>query len=256
MICTITARDTFGRERLQYIREFNSGSSCVAYWLAKILWNIISVQKYTLCYSLALYWIMPIPAQNYWTFFFAFGLAAWDHTGLGMLFSVVFVSPVTSLCVSVFAPMILEIAFSGGLVSINDMSRPQRLLSAISCGRWFKQTLYIFEMREYPEHTLTFPAVVRTLEDYEITSLNDVWVGIVWLFFWGAFFRVWTLVVLALLKHAEGNNCIGRMLNLAAKHMAKLGWVINGPKPFDASDTVEALSRQPSRGTTLRTAEV
>merc|ERR1712203_514165 len=112
-----------------------------------------------------------------WSFAFTFGLAAWYHTGLGMLFSVVFTSPITSLCASVFVPMILEIAFSGGLIKISEMSPLQRALSAVSCGRWFKQTLYIFEMRQYPEHTLMFPGVVKTLGDYEITSLDEVWVG-------------------------------------------------------------------------------
>lgn len=110
-------------------------------------------------------------------------------------------------------------------------------------------------MRQYPEHTLQFPAVVKTFQDYD-TSLDDVWVGIVWLLFWGMFFRVWTLAVLALLKYAEGNNCIGRIVNLVAKHMEKLGLKVNGPKPLDASDTVETLSRQPSRAVQVRAADV
>jgi len=77
MICTINARSVFGFERLQYMREFAAGTSSVAYWLAKVLWNTIDVYMYALAYSLPLYWAMPIPAQDYWSFLFVFVLAAW-----------------------------------------------------------------------------------------------------------------------------------------------------------------------------------
>merc|ERR1712232_1091482 len=97
MICTINARGVFGFERLEYLREFGSGTSCVAYWLAKMIWNIINWYMYSLCYSLPLYWMMPVPAQGYDDFFWAFLWAGWYHLGLGMVLTVVFPNATTSL---------------------------------------------------------------------------------------------------------------------------------------------------------------
>merc|ERR1712232_1165891 len=89
MICTVNARGVFGFERLQYLREFSSGTSCVAFWLAKMLWNLVNWYFYSLCYALPLYWTMPLPAQTFLAFFRGFLLAAWYHLGLGMVLTVV-----------------------------------------------------------------------------------------------------------------------------------------------------------------------
>merc|ERR1711933_255854 len=170
--------------------------------------------------------------MGYFSFLFMFVLAAWYHSGLGMMFSVVFPSPTTSLLLSVFCPMILEIAFSGGLIQISEMSVAQKALSALSCGRWFKTEMYVREMEEYPAHTLKFPAVVQTFEAYEIDAPNHNNAGIYWLFF-----RLWSLIVLSLLKYSEGQNCAGRVFNLLSKYASKLGFRLHGPKVKDAVDT-------------------
>jgi len=141
--------------------------------------------------------------------------------------------------------MILEIAFSGGLVQISEMSVAQKALSALSCGRWFKTEMYVREMEQYPAHILKFPAVVQTFEAYEIdvTSHNNA--GIYWLLFWGLFFRLWSLIVLSLLKYSEGQNCAGRVLNLLSKYASKIGFRLHGPKLEDAVDTAIVYPRSP-----------
>merc|ERR1712151_1049885 len=246
MICTINARNVFGPERLQYMREFSAGTSSIAYWLAKVLWNLIDVYMYALAYSLPLYWMMPLPAQDYISFLSVFVLAAWYHTGLGMMFSVVFPNPTTSLLLSVFCPMILQIAFSGGMIKIDEMSGIQKALSMLSCGRWFNTVLYVREMERYPAHTLKFSAVVQTFQAYEVDGADNHGAGMYWLTVWGLFFRGWSLLVLSLVKYSEGRNCAGRIFNLICKYCWKLGIRMHGPKPKDAIDTEPAFSRQPS----------
>merc|ERR1712178_108111 len=214
--------------------------------MGKVLWNMIDVYMSALAFSLPLYWTMPIPAQGYLSFFRMFSLAAWYHSGLGIMFSVVFPSPTTSLLLSVFCPMILEIAFSGGLIQISEMSAAQKAMSALSCGRWFKTEMYVREMEEYPAHTLKFPAVVQTFEAYEIDVTTHNSAGIYWLIFWGLFFRLWSLMVLSLLKYSEGQTCAGRVFNLISKHASKIGLRLHGPKLKDAVDTVLVCSRQPA----------
>jgi len=247
MVCTISARGIFGFERLQFLREFGSGTSCVAYWLSKILFNLIAWYFYSMCYCLPLYWTMPIPAQDFWSFFNAFRLAAWYHLGLGMVLTVVFPNPTTSLLLCVFIPMILELAFSGSLIAIVDMSPLQKMLSALSCGRWFKSSLFILELSEFPEHTLEFPAVQKVLNNYEI-SISDGPQGFFWLALMGFVFRFWTLAVLLLLKYSEGNTCVGRITHLASKWLNSLGYhAILRPKVGDAVDSVSCVSRRPSK---------
>merc|ERR1719393_394763 len=143
--------------------------------------------------------------------------------------------------------MILELAFSGSLIAIVDMSPLQKMLSALSCGRWFKSSLFILELSEFPEHTLEFPAVQKVLNNYEI-SISDGPQGFFWLALMGFVFRFWTLAVLLLLKYSEGNTCVGRITHLVSKWLNSLGYhAILRPKVGDAIDSVSCVSRRPSK---------
>jgi len=247
MVSTVSARGVFGYERLQYLREFSSGTSVVAFWLAKLMWSMIIWYFYSLCYTLPLYWTMPLPAQSFLAFFFGFRLAGWYHLGLGMMLTVAFPNPTTSLLLCVFVPMIMEIGFSGSLITIADMTAGQKLVSALSCGRWFKSTLFVLEMKQYPEHTLGFPAVQKVMNDYE-TDVSDGSVGFFYVALMGCVFRLWTLAVLLLLKYSEGNTCIGRIVHLVSKTMQTFGFhAILRPKEGDAIDSVMFVQRRPSQ---------
>merc|ERR550537_2080990 len=66
------------------------------------------------------------------------------------------------------------------------------------------------------------------------------------MFVMGCVFRLWTLSVLLLLKHSEGDTCIGRIINLSSKWMHKLGYdAILRPKAGDAVDSVLCIMRKP-----------
>jgi len=247
MISTLSARSIFGYERLQYLREFSSGTSVVAYWFAKMLWSMIAWYFYSLCYTLPLYWTMPVPAQSFMHFFTGFRLAAWYHLGLGMVLTVVFPNQTVSLLLCVFVPMMLELAFSGSLITIADMSAIEKMMSAMSCGRWFKSALFAMEMRQYPEHTLDFKAVEEVFSNYETTIDEAAPLGFFSLLVMGIVFRLWTLGVLLLLKYSEGNSCVGRMVHLASKWLQQLGFdAIFRPKEGDAVDSVMFIERRPS----------
>merc|ERR1712100_786266 len=72
--------------------------------------------------------------------------------------------------------------------------------------------------------------------------------GLLWLFLMGCVFRLWVLVVLLLLKHSEGNSCIGRLVHLTSKWLNKLGFeALLRPKHGDAADSVVVLERKPSK---------
>jgi len=219
------------------------------------LWNTIDVYMYALAYTLPLYWAMPIPAQNYWSFLFMFVLAAWYHCGLGMMFSVVFPNPTTSLLLSVFCPMILQIAFSGGMIEISEMGAAQKALSVLTCGRWFNTELYVREMQQYPAHTLKLPVVAQTFRAYEIDGVNDQYTGVYWLILWGLLFRLWSLLVLSLLKYSEGQTCAGRMFHFVSKQVLKMGIRLHGPKRKDTIATEPVCSRQPSAHSARREVE-
>jgi len=162
------------------------------------------------------------------------------------MFSVVFPNPTTSLLLSVFCPMLLQIAFSGGMIEISNMNGLQKAVSILTCGRWFNTELYVREMHQYPAHTMKLPAVVKTFQDYEIDGVDDQHAGVSWLIFWGLFFRLWSLLVLSLLKYSEGETCAGRMFHFVSKQVLKMGIRLHGPKPKDTIATEPVYSRQPS----------
>jgi len=146
--------------------------------------------------------------------------------------------------------MMLELAFSGSLIAIVDMSPSQKIMSAMSCGRWFKSALFAMEMKQYPEHTLEFKAVKKVFDDYETNLDEAAPVGLLWLIVMGTVFRLWTLAVLLLLKYSEGNTCVGRIVHLASKWMQQLGFdAILRPKDGDAVDSVFFIERRPSVST-------
>jgi len=244
MICTVNARGVFGFERLEYMREFRSGISCTAYWLAKMIWNCLNWYMYALCFSLPLYYMMPLPAQSFGDFFWAHLWAAWYHLGLGMMLTVVFTNTTTSLLMCVFFPMILEIAFSGGMTKVKDMDPISRFVSNFSCGRWFKQYLFLKEINMYPSHTHNFPEVQDTMDDFDMT-LDDADIAIFWLFFSGMLMRLWALSVLLLLKYSEGDSCVGRIIHLISKGLDKMGMsALIAPKKGDTTRVV--FERKPS----------
>jgi len=111
---------------------------------------------------------------------------------------------------------------------------------------WFNTELYVREMQQYPAHTMQLPSVVQTLQAYEIDGGDDQHAGVYWLIFWGLSFRMWSLLVLSLLKYSEGETCAGRMFHLVSKQVLKMGIRLHGPKPKDTVATEPAYSRQPS----------
>ncbi|CAE8673647.1 unnamed protein product [Polarella glacialis] len=259
MITTVNSRSVFGFERLQYLREFKSGTSSGAYWLAKITFDLINVFMYSLAYSLPLFWLQPLPAMSYGQYLVVFIMSAWYHSGLGMLFSVTFSSTSASLLLCVFAPMVLQLAFAGTLIKISDMSAGQKALSSISCGRWYNQELYIRELQHFPEHTHKFPEVVKQLASIQ-ADLDDAGVGILNLAILGLLLRIWALIVLALLKYSEGGNCITQLRFVAGKHLRHLGLVVGpSPKPGDvvvATVTRSSSSLHPPRSVQVEPAQI
>lgn len=222
MMVTITSRSYFGYERLQYLREFSSGTSCTAYWLAKMAWSTMDLLFWSFSYAVALYWASPIPAQDFIEFFLAYLAAAWYHAGFGMLVSILIPTPTTSLLFCTFLPTICDTTLTGSITKVKDMNVLQKLASTMTCGRWVKQTLYINEMRHYPNHTLDFPMVNQTFAAWE-TSLADGNSGLGHVFYLGLAFRLLALALLLLYKYAEGDTLTSRVVDAGFKMAEQMG---------------------------------
>lgn len=249
MIVTINSRSIFGSERLEYTREFNSGFSSFSYWLAKVTFSSINVYVFPLAYALPLYWVMPLPAQTFGWFYISFVLAAWYHTGLGMVFSVTFSNLTTSLLMCVFIPMIMELAFSGGMTAVKDMSPVEVFLSWCTCGRWYKQEIFLREIKEYPDHVRNFDVIKNQLENID-ADFDDLGWGLLWLGVLGLALRLWALLQLALIKYSEGNTTLGKLYFLCVKQLGKLGLselMTTGVKKSDTTAFAPGYARQPSK---------
>lgn len=245
MICTINARNIFGFERLEYMREFMSGTSSAAYWTSKMVVHLVPWFMYGFSYSLTFYWFQPVPAQGFGQFMLTYLMAGWYHMGLGIMLSVAFPNPTTSLLCSVFAPMALDIAFSGGLILIKDMG-VEIIFAVMTCGRWHKPLLFVQELRRYPEHTRDFKDVQNILDNY-VFDFGDEGKAVLALFLMGCVMRVWTLMNLSLLKYSEGNSCLGRLRALISKWLDHAGFgSINKPKEDDIVEHGQVYERRPS----------
>lgn len=223
MIACAQSRSVFASERLQYLREFRSGTSTVAFFLAKTLFNMLEVAMMPFAYSLPLYWLGAIPAQNYIFYYFIFFLASWYHTGMGMMFSVLFPVQTTNILLCIFVPMLLQLAFSGMLVSISSMSAPQLALSAITCGRWFNRELFAMEISKYPTQVLQFPEVEAAINKIDlIPSELHSYLGIWRLIVLGAVMRLQILIQFYLLKHSEGGNRLSMIRYIISKRLERV----------------------------------
>jgi ABC-type multidrug transport system ATPase subunit len=222
MIVTISARSVFGDERLQYLREFKSGTSAFGYWLAKNVFNIMVVVMFPFCFVITFYWMMPVPAQRFGDFFWIFMMATWYHTGLGMLISVTFSSNAISLLLCVFVPSVADVMLAGQMTKVGKMDGLLYGLSAFSCGRWFKNELWIAEIKEYPSHVLAFREVKKEFADLR-TDIHSEGEGTFLLFLLGLIWRLYTLMMLLLLKYSEGGNTLTMLKYVISKYLSAAG---------------------------------
>lgn len=216
MVLTISSRSIFANERLEFLRDFSSGTSCSAYFFAKMAFSVLDWLLYTTAYTMATYWMMPIPAQTYNQFFRMYFWAAWYHMGLGMMLSLAFPEPTTSLLLCTFTPLMLDLALTGTITPIKDMNRLTKGLSALSCGRWFKIGIYSYEMDKYPAHTLNFTDVKDVFDDYEST-IEDGKRAWIMLMILGICMRLWVWLTLYLLQNSEGGGCVSRIVYYVKK---------------------------------------
>jgi len=233
---TIAGRGIFAPERLQYIREFSSGTSVTSYFISKNLFYLLQLFLCCCTFAFGLYYTMPLLAMNFGPFMTMMFMAGWYHSGLGLLVAITISNAQTSLLLCIFYPLALDIMWE---LTIENAP----FIAALSCGRWFNMDLFLLELTQYPEHIREFTAISDELDVYslEASDVEDTsGQGLVAILVWGIVFRTAAWIALLLMKYSEGTGCVSRLRFLIVKQLKRLG--IDsllghcGPKAKDVED--------------------
>jgi len=210
LIMASLSRRIFGDEMLIYYRECKTGISCTSYWLSKVLYSGFRGYLLALVYTLAVYYA-AIPMQEFGDFLNSNFFLYWYWGGIAMVLSVSFKNQSTVTLMLVMWPM-LEGIYDGSIPAITgeikDQTGPALWLSTLSSGRWIKQLYFCEEMRSLPSHVQKFPQVATVISNKALNADSEACAGEAFLMLalLGTIFRVFTWLVLALMKHAEGGG--------------------------------------------------
>jgi len=227
LIMAAIGRRVFGDDSLIYYRECKTGISATAYWFSKSLVSIIEGYLYALTYTMAVYWT-SIPMQKFDDMMDMNFYYYWYWGGMAQLLSVSFSSQASVTLILVLWPM-LEPIYSGGIPAltgeISEMSGFMDAWSSLSCGRWTAQLYFAAELDALPDHVRHFSSISTQLQNAAICKEHQIMAepsecdlaqkaneAKAWLLCLGLTWRLWTWMLLALVKHAQGHGCFRDML--------------------------------------------
>ena len=227
----------FTAEKLHYYREFKVGFSCIAYWAGKNLYNMVLLPFMGASFALSVYLFAP-PLQGFHEFFLSNLLAAWFWSGAAMFASTFCPTQMMSTLLLIFWPLFEPTLEGHPSLGTTPRTSPP---SALTCGRWYRQALLAAEVNALPPHIRNFREIEVQLYDRAMSD-DMVWMrdqGWWCLFGWGIFYRVVTMVVLALGKYSEGGNYISQVY-FVIKRMAYAAGITSGVRETVDSDAFEA----------------
>jgi len=221
LMAAALGRRIFGDQHLIYYRECKTGISSSAYWLSKILYSAFMGYLFSLMTTVAIYYA-KIPMQDFGEMFDMYFMIYWYWAGAAMFLSCAISTQSTVTLILVLWPM-LEGLYDGSIPDlsgeIKDMSGVGLAMNSISQGRWTRQMYMAAELKSLPEHVKQFPEVTSYLINKDICSAAEIAAktcdteaayGEAWVYLLliGACFRMAALLLLALVKHAQGNGFI------------------------------------------------
>jgi len=206
----VMARALFGDEQLTYYRECKSGISSFAYWLSKVIYGLIVGYVYCLMYAIPTYF-GNTPMQSFGDLNNNLWASWWYWSGAGMFLSVAISNQ--SICTLVlimwnFCEILIDGSRGDSLTYIANMSPLPLFMSSVTNGRWMRQMYFAEEMKRLPSHVQSFTDVNDEFNNNRIPRDLDDAVGQSMLnrFILGMVFRLLALLLLALIKYAQGGG--------------------------------------------------
>merc|ERR1711937_263274 len=218
LFISVFARRRFGDYHLNFFRECKTGISSTAYWFSKQLHQFVFSAAWMAAWVFPFYYAC-VPMQKFGNYLWMGLWLTWYWCGFANMFSCMFgAAQQTSVLLVLIFWVMLEGLFSG----VHDLMRPGDngfvwFLSSMTAGRWSTQGLYAMELHELPKHVLKFDDVIKKMKDMDIYDQRNDLEGavnqaVLALFMLGMIFRLINLLLLALVKYAQGDGFIRDML--------------------------------------------
>jgi uncharacterized membrane protein YccF (DUF307 family) len=128
----------FSKNRLYFLREFNSGVDVLSFFLSKVSINLICVFLFPLIYGSVVHALLS-PEISQLNFLIVFAALYWCTSGMGMFFSLVFTK--NGLLTSIIITVILGGFLSGDFPDLNTFPDAIQFACGFSFSRWAVEAL-------------------------------------------------------------------------------------------------------------------
>ena len=174
--CT-TSLSLFGKDKLVFWRERDSGLKVFPYFMAKTFINLIDIAIQPLIFF-AIYDSMTLPSITFGTYYLIGLLVVWWTTSAGTLISVIVADQSNALVAAVAFVLITGGFINGVSPNYKELGTTTKALTTLSYNRWAVEAVTIASYQNYPEYmwplskALVNVAGYCGLDDSGVPSIN------------------------------------------------------------------------------------
>ncbi len=148
--CT-TSLSLFGKDKIVFWREKDSGLRVFPYFMAKTMINLIDIAIHPLIFF-AIYTSMTLPSISFGQYYFIGVLVVWWTTSAGTLISVIVPDQSNALVAAVAFVLITGGFINGVSPNYKDLGTTTKALTSLSYNRWAVEAVTIATYQHYPEY--------------------------------------------------------------------------------------------------------
>lgn len=165
VLSATTSLSVFGRDKLVFWRESDSGIGVLPYFLANTAVNLVDVALHPLVF-LAIYTSMTLPAISLGMYYLVAVLVVWWTSSAGCLISVLVNNSANALVATVILVMICGGFINGVSPNYRDMSAATKRIAVLSYNRWAVEAVVIGTYRNYPRYMWPLSKALINLAGY------------------------------------------------------------------------------------------
>ena len=162
--CT-TSLNVFGKDKLVFWREKDSGLRVFPYFAAKTLVNFVDIAIQPLIF-IAIYDSMTLPSISFGMYYLIALLVVWWTTSAGTLISVLVSDRSNSLVAAVAFVLITGGFINGVSPNYKELGNLTKSLTTLSYNRWAVESVTVASYRNYPEYMWPLSKALMNVAGY------------------------------------------------------------------------------------------
>ena len=170
--CT-TSLSLFGKDKLVFWREKDSGLRVFPYFAAKTLINLVDVTIQPLIF-IAIYDSMTLPPISFGMYYLIALLVVWWTTSAGTLISVLISDQSNALVAAVAFVLITGGFINGVSPNYKELGSLTKTLTSLSYNRWAVESVTVASYQNYPEYMWPLSKALMNVAGYCGLDKNDV----------------------------------------------------------------------------------